>query len=351
MTTYDVRFAVALSLAFFSLAAVVHAQPLQPLPGNVGAGGNRQTLTLPADHTMWLNGGPVSPEQLKGKAACIYFFEETCPKCRESWPKMQSIAKRFEQKPIVFIAVNSGNPREAVAKYMQDVKVNWPVIADANRQFEKTAELPREISLQNIMQIRVIKADGSVQMVDWRNPEPDIEKGMDGATWPNDPANVPAQLFPLWRMLEFGMGPGPTGGLLKTGLASTDPAVKAAADQLNTRVQTKIATDMQAAKAAFAGGEKWKSYKMVDGISATFTGIDLPESVGKAKTALVADAEVKKQLDAQRELDSLKKRARTATPAAMKGLIQKLKEIPTTFAGTDAAAEAELLIKDIPAGN
>lgn len=305
---------------------------------------------LPAGAADWINGGPVALENLKGKAAVIFFFEETCPNTRDEWPTLLAMAKKYEQKPVLFIGVNSGNPREPLAKYLQDMKVTWPVICDSTRKFEQDA-LGKEINLQNIKQFQLIMPDGSMEYGDWMNPEASVTKALEKAAWPTEPTGVPDQLFPLWKALEFGLSPGPAGSLLKPALNSADPTVKAAADSINTRIQAKIATDMQTAKAAFAAGEKWKSYKLVDSISVSYTGIDLPESVGKAKTALAADEAVKKELTAQRELDSLKKRARTATPVAMRGLIQKLKEIPTTYAGTDAAAEAEQLIASIPAGN
>jgi hypothetical protein len=70
--------------------------------------------------------------------------------------------------------------------------------------------------------------------------------------------------------------------------------------------------------------------------------------VNKAKTALSADEAIKTQLTAQRELDALKKRARTATPAARGGLIAKLKEIAEKYADTDAGAEAKQLLAQTP---
>jgi thiol-disulfide isomerase/thioredoxin len=302
------------------------------------------------DPSVWLNGGPITADMLKGKAAFVYYFEEGCPRCRERWPALQAMAKKFDDKPIVFIAVNSGNPRETVARYVQDVKLAWPVLVDTSREFERQSNV-NEISLQNIYQVRIIKPDGQMDPGSFSEPEESVNKALEGAKWNYDPTGIPASLFPLWRSLEFGMAPGPAGSLLKQGLASKDADTKAAAEKLNTLVQEKITEDMKVAKEAFAAGEKWKSYKLVDALATTYTGIELPESVTKAKTALAGDEEVKKQLQAQKELDALKKRARTATPAAMRGLIFKLKEIPEKYAGTDAAAEAEKLLAETPQGN
>lgn len=305
-----------------------------------------QTLNLPADPAAWVNSGPITAEMLKGKAAFVYYYEEGCPTCRGKWPSLLEAAKKFEDKPIVFIGVNSGNSREAVMEYARDVKCNWPIIVDSNRQFEKDSGV-NEISLQNIFQARIITADGKIGMGSYQDVEGTANRALAGAKWNLDPTGIPAPLIPVWRGLEFGIMNG-VPAPLKAGLTSKDPAIKAGAEKLNSMVQTKIADEVKAAKEAYAAGEKWKSYKMVNSISVQYAGLDLPESVNKAKTALAADEAVKTELNAQRELDALKKRARTATPAAMRGLILKLKDLAEKSADTEAGAEAKQLLSQVP---
>ena len=45
----------------------------------------RGTVQFPA---TWVNSDPISLESLRGKAVFLYFFEETCPKCRDRWPSL-----------------------------------------------------------------------------------------------------------------------------------------------------------------------------------------------------------------------------------------------------------------------
>ena len=119
--------------------------------------------------------------------------------------------------------------------------------------------------------------------------------------------------------------------------------------QAFTAAATALGSDeVKAAKEAFAAGEKWKSYKMVNAISIQYAGLELPEAVNKAKTALATDEAVKTQLQAQKELESLKKRARTASPAAMRGLVLKLKELAEKHADTEAGVEAQDLLTKTP---
>ena len=61
---------------------------------------------LPSDPGVWINSPPLSVQQLKGKAVFLYFFEETCPRCREKWPALMEKSAEFKNQPIIFIAVN-----------------------------------------------------------------------------------------------------------------------------------------------------------------------------------------------------------------------------------------------------
>ena len=63
---------------------------------------------FPVDPAVWINSSPLSLQQLRGKAVFLWFFEETCPQCREKWPSMIERAQQMKDQPIVFIAVNSG---------------------------------------------------------------------------------------------------------------------------------------------------------------------------------------------------------------------------------------------------
>jgi hypothetical protein len=40
-------------------------------------------LALPSDPSMWINSAPITMEALQGKAALLWFYEESCPRCRE----------------------------------------------------------------------------------------------------------------------------------------------------------------------------------------------------------------------------------------------------------------------------
>jgi thiol-disulfide isomerase/thioredoxin len=305
---------------------------------------------LPDDPAQWINGGPITQDMLKGKAAFLWFYEEQCPRCREKWPALVALSKQFEEQAIVFIAVNSGNSREAVEAYAKEVKLPWPVIVDSTRELEQKC-VGNEISLQNIMQVKLVLPDGTFRNGEWGDPQKSATEAAKDAKWSGDISKVPAPLLPAWRGLQFGLFQ-KAAGPISAGLASADPAEKAMAEKLNAYVQGKIAGQMQIAKDAHRSGEKWKSYKIVTALPSQFAGYTMPEGVAKAKAALAAEEAVRMEIAARSELESLKKRARTTVnPVAMQGLLKKLKEFTEKYGDTEAGAEGQTLLASAPAGN
>lgn len=187
---------VAAVLGAFLLATpdVVLAQG----PNSSGA----DEFKLPADPAMWVNSGPITSDALKGKAAFLWFYEEGCPTCRKKWPEMIELSKKFQDQPIVFIGVNSGNPRGAVEQYLRSVRVGWPTIVDMNRQLEQAAGVD-EISLQNIHQAKIITANGQLGDGNWSNLSETVERALAGAKWMVPPDEVPAPLKQAWLNIEF----------------------------------------------------------------------------------------------------------------------------------------------------
>ncbi len=100
-------------------------------------------LEFPA---TWVNSDPISLESLRGKAVFLYFYEESCPKCRARWPSLMDKAREYADEPILFVAVNSGSSKQSVEAYAHSVDLTWPIIVDQDRSFEHKADI-LEISL------------------------------------------------------------------------------------------------------------------------------------------------------------------------------------------------------------
>lgn len=309
------------------------------------SGGGEAEFRLPADPTMWVNSGPITSDALKGKAALLWFYEEGCPSCRRKWPEMVQLAKKYEDKPIVFIAVNSGNPRPAVEQYLRSVRVGWPTIVDPARQFEQLAGVD-EISLQNIHQARIITADGRIGHGDWSNLEETVERAIAGAKWMVAPDEVPAALKQAWLNIEFNQF-AVAGPIVKKGLASNKPEVKEAAEKLDEAVRVRIAAEIAVAEEAVAAGEKWKAYKAFKQIHTQYAGFTLPDTVLARGRELIADEEVKQQVAAGKALDAAKKALRSTSSGSRRSGQVRLKKLVAEYAGTEAAAEAEQLLTQL----
>src|SRR5688572_19238738 len=146
---------------------------------------------LPTNPSMWLNSPPLSAEALKGKGVFLWFYEEGCPTCRAKWPGLYELAKKYQGQPVVFIAVNSGNPPAEVAQYAREVRLTWPIIVDPTREFEKLY-MDNEISLQNIHQCQLILPSGKKTNGQWSDLDASVQVALTGASWKIDPQTIPA---------------------------------------------------------------------------------------------------------------------------------------------------------------
>ncbi|HEX5103835.1 MAG TPA: TlpA disulfide reductase family protein [Pirellulaceae bacterium] len=299
---------------------------------------------LPANPAMWLNSPPLTSDTLKGKGVVLWFYEEQCPRCRERWPGMYDVAKKFDGKPVVFIAVNSGNPRDEVEQYAKGVKLPWPVIVDQSREFEKQW-LDSEISLQNIHQLALILPDGRKQMANWNDFEGAVQKAAEGATWKIDPQTIPAAFQPTWRLVEMGKYD-QAAAMVKKGLTTSNAEVKEAATRVHEFVQQELKKSAERAAKLRQEGDTWNAYQAYREIAASFAGYELPLEVSAAQKELAADEKVKQQLDAARALESIKKSFPTArTDIARKRIVRRLEQLVELFPDSEAAVEAKSILE------
>lgn len=313
--------ALAVSAVFSSVGTgPLVAQTAPPAAQAAPAAG----MTLPSEPAAWINSQPYSLESLKGKAVFFYFFEEQCPKCRGQWPAILETAKKYRQEPIVFVAVNSGNDRGTVEQYAKSVKLDWPVIVDADRSLEKSAGIG-EVSLQNIMQFKYVLASGQAKRGAWNDLEGTIKQALQGAAWRIDPTTMPEELIPVWRdveMLQYSHVAKP----LKKFSTSADPKVKGGAKKLLEFIDEESKPQMEAAKASL-GTNKWEAYKQFDTIGRKYAGLPIATEAQTARKDLAKEPEVKTELAALKLLDTNRALLNSPKPAVRnraKTTIEKL---------------------------
>jgi thiol-disulfide isomerase/thioredoxin len=318
-------------------------------PPRVTAADQDKSIDLPTAPEAWLNSPPLGKDSLQGKCVAFWFYEEQCPNCRKKWPEMLQTAKSLESQQVVFVAVNSGTDRAAVEQYTKAVGVTWPVIVDTDRKFEaQWREFwgGHEINLSNVHQIAFLAKDGRPLKGQWEDIAGSVKRALEGRAVPKQ---VPGSFVPVWKQIQSGQFAKALPGL-KKGLGSKEPDVKAAAQYAQDLVEARMRDAAKQAEVARSEGRLWEAYKAYLAMADRFEGYQIPEEIRTAAKGLGQDAEVQKQLVAQKALEPAKKALSAAKNAGQKAKAQqRLKEIATAHPGTEAAAEAEKLSS--PAGN
>jgi thiol-disulfide isomerase/thioredoxin len=316
------------STAFHMLAVVIACL------GWVALAAADQAPEFPADPNAWINSGPLSVSGLKGKGIVLYFFEEEDAATRNRWPELIEASKKYDGKPVVFIAVNSGNPKAKVQGYMQQIKVPWPVLVDTSRDFEKACGLFNEISPQNVSQIRYIKPDGDMQVGLNDDMEDIADKASEGAEWKIDPSQIPDALKSTWMAVEIGNYKGIAANLKKS-TTSSKADVKEAAAKLMELVQKEIDDLMAKIKEAQDAENPYRAFELTNEVSDRFTGFELPKDV----------ATLKKDLTASKGLELARKQLTLGNAAAKAKSKASLEKIVTDFPDTTLATQAKALLE------
>jgi peroxiredoxin len=306
------------------------------------------SFRLPDQPAAWVNSPPISLSALKGKSAVLWFYEEQCPNCKKKWPALQAAAKQFEGKPIVFIAVNSGNSRYEVEQYAREVGLKWPVIVDPARQFEQLCGI-KEISLQNVHQLGTILPDGRFRQGDWNDIPGSANKALEGAAWKVAPAGIPAPLKSAWLAVEFG-NPAAAATAVKKGLNSPKADIQEAAGKLHEAVQTEAQESLTLAEQWLEGKQSWEAYKVYAGVKERFAGYELPTDVAAKLKELEANNQVKNEVAAAKALEGAAKMLRSNSASTQRSAVTRLKKLVLDYANTEAAAQAQQYLAKLEEG-
>lgn len=259
---------------------------------------------------------------------------------------MVSAHKKYEDKPVVFIAINSGNDESAVKGYLKSAKIEFPAIVDKDRSFESAMKVG-QLSLSNVWQTRVIRPDGNINYA----PSSEIDKTIEGmlatAKWKVDPETIPAPLNAAWKGVEFGEYAAAI-PQIKRHLRSRDEKTKAAAEQLNTVIESDLNAAFAAAEKAEKDDNKWLAYKTYDQIASDYRGhAKATEASAKART-LSRDKDIANDVKARSALEKVKVQLSSRNRSARRTAITLLEEIAKRFPETEAGQEAKTMFDSTP---
>jgi thiol-disulfide isomerase/thioredoxin len=66
----------------------------------------------------------------RGKVVAINLWATWCPSCVREMPSMQKLGKLLKNKDFIILAINSGESRAIVNKFINENNINFPVLLD-----------------------------------------------------------------------------------------------------------------------------------------------------------------------------------------------------------------------------
>ncbi len=252
------------------------------------------------------------------------------------------MSQQYQDKPIVFIGVNSGTNAASISAYARRVGITWPMIDDASRELETRMGIT-PIGLDNIKQVAFISADGRVQRGDWTNVPGTIERALQGASWQVDPAKIPAELKSAWRAIEVGQYAAAARDVTKS-LKSGDQETKQAAESLFAIVKTDLDKDTNAAWAFGEAKDYYRAHVAMTQLQERFKGYEIPEKILNSSKWLAKQKSVTDEAAAQELLQEAKPLLGSPITAVKKSAVSRLNNVLKRFPDTEAAKEAKDLL-------
>lgn len=77
-----------------------------------------------------LDGEPVTLSELRGQPVVMNFWASWCGPCRAEMPELQRLHDRLAEAGVVVLGVNQGESPETVARYREEIGVDFPAVLD-----------------------------------------------------------------------------------------------------------------------------------------------------------------------------------------------------------------------------
>ena len=99
------------------------------------------------------------PDALKGKVVIVDFWASWCGPCKESFPAMNELTKKYGNRGLVIIAVNEDEEKSDMQDFLKDNTAAFVVVRDAKQKLVNVA------GIQTMPSSFVLDASGQVRFV------------------------------------------------------------------------------------------------------------------------------------------------------------------------------------------
>lgn len=79
---------------------------------------------------QWVTQNPPANEEIAGHVCVVEFWATWCPPCREQIPHMKNLAKRFQDRNVVFIGLSEDQSVPEVRKFVEKKGINYNIGMD-----------------------------------------------------------------------------------------------------------------------------------------------------------------------------------------------------------------------------
>jgi len=116
-------------------------------------------LPAPATELTTLEGSTLKLTELAGKVVVLDFWATWCSPCLKELPQLAKLAKQYAGKGVAFYAINAGEKKEEVEKFLKENKIKLPVVLDTDGKAMKS------FKVVVVPSVFIIGKEGTVQAV------------------------------------------------------------------------------------------------------------------------------------------------------------------------------------------
>lgn len=108
-------------ILLLGLSHVLHATNLRPYTAST---------PTPGIHLNDLQGKVHDLNDYKGQIVLVQFWATYCAPCRKEMPSMNNLQKKMGDTPFKILAIDMGETREEVSRFVQQVKPEFTILMD-----------------------------------------------------------------------------------------------------------------------------------------------------------------------------------------------------------------------------